>query len=190
MIANVGDLQRDIRREGVLDVQSPGPDERRREVAIHAKDRARVRCNWVAAQIAGADISIDRPGIPLARKDGEVACQDRAAARLHSLKTGWNGIESKAVVEREKRLPIHEFVEQTATSADYRLSRSPGIPCKPDARREVRVVAIVGRANLLAHLHEADLWIKVPEKVVLFLDDSVQLIAQPEVHRELFCQTD
>ena len=136
-IAHVGGLDRQVRREGMLQVQSPVPHVGRREIAVHRHDGAR------AAGIAtGQDWSaIDRGGIERHRVPsagigqeillGLVSGDNRAARGVaSSVDRGsrWNAARTESVVEGDERLPVHRFIDQPAATAQHGLARCRRCP--------------------------------------------------------------
>ncbi len=47
------------------------------------------------------------------------------------------------------------------------------------------MVAVIGCANLLAHLLQPDRWTEIAQQVVVFFYDRVDLVAQTQIEREI-----
>src|SRR5215469_18615006 len=185
MSPDVGHFECQVRRYLALQADSPMRHEGSGDSRIHDHDGARASaCRRIrAGQVAGAEISKYRSHVPLRRRRRrEVPHLNGSWTRgATKRRSRWNAWQSEAVVEGKKRFPVHRFVHDSCAAAQHGPAVTPDVPGKSRTGSKVRMVSLIGRADLFTYLNEAEGGTKIAEKIICVLDDSVQLISETEV---------
>src|SRR3974390_3732295 len=172
MIANVGQFQREIRRDGVLQVQSPVPNIRSCDVAVDSHDGAGLpQVRIVALKSGAAQVAVNRTVVPRKRwKHGEIAGRNRAGSGVPVEQSpSWNARQTETVVEREERLPVHGFINQPTATAQNRTAVARDVPREARPGREilvVRVEDVADTADAFLNKSGSRVRIKVAQQVV------------------------
>src|SRR5258708_1405766 len=189
MVTDVGDFQRKIRSEGVLQTQGPVPNMGRGELTVNSSDGAGTGIDGIAIQSTATEVPIDRPIIP--GKGGEhcqVACRDSTASRVPSGGddgAGRHAGKAEAVVEGQKCFPVDGLEDQSAATAEHGSSVAADIPCKAGAWSEVLVIGVIDTAAYAvpARLYQSGCraGIKVSQQIVRLHARPFELVPQPEL---------
>ena len=158
MIAHVSNFERKIVGDGVLHIYGPVVHVRSRKIRIDAQDRARSCARYRSTECSEKRClahSSSRPPCPakliVPTSIVPVPCVPPGPTPIAPV-----GIVliPKRIVQRQKGFPVNRLVDHSEAGAEHGLSRSKRIPGDAQTRREIVMVAVVGCADLLAHLLE------------------------------------
>ena len=88
------------------------------------------------------------------------------------------------VLLRKERVHGKKAVDDTSSGADDSGALSGHVPSDPEAWGKILVVAFINRADVLAHLFKTDRRLPISEQVVCFLRNTLELVAESEIHSD------
>src|ERR1700733_1084300 len=162
----------------MLGVQQPQGEERRRKISINRHNFAGRASRWTAVDGASGENRAACGVVEVGARNYKIANGNRASSRRDSYGPCRNRTYASSIVEGKKRLPVERFVSQTESTVNYSLGRSADVPCESEPGGEIRMIPIVGSADLLTDLNQAHTWVEAAKQVVLLLDHRIQLVAQ------------
>src|SRR5712691_3016595 len=92
-------------------------------------------------------------------------------------RSGWGYARTNQVAKGSEEVIAQLRVDDAAPGANYGLAVAPDIPGDPQARREVLVIAVIQRGELLAELHQSQSWIEAAQQAIGLLERGVELVA-------------
>ena len=121
------------------------------------------------------------------RSDVDIAagsCRRLTTTRIESY-TRWECAQSEQVAQSHNSVETALLEIDTAAGSNHGPASARDVPSHAEPGSEFIMVAIKDRSNLLSDLDESKVWIKVPDQIVGFFDDSVDLIPKSQINCNL-----